>query len=158
MVKTPWLESALDTCDPEVAVEEMPGPETEQLVVFEELQVMVEVCPVITRVGSALIDTVGIVRVEAAFTVAVTGAEVPPTPVHVTLYVCVPSVSAPVETVPKVAPPVLNPVPVHSVAFVELQESVEESPTSTMRGFAEREAVGVRLQVGGLFAPFAQGS
>lgn len=69
--------------------------------------------------------------------------------------------SAPVETPPgglAVAPPVENPpAEVHEVAFVEDQKSCDDWPLSIVLGLAERRAVGVnKVQVGGLFAPFAQ--
>ena len=50
--------------------------------------------------------------------------------------------SAPVDTEPDVALPVLKPVPVHDVAFVELQVRSEEPPEETLEGLAERDAVG----------------
>ena len=54
--------------------------------------------------------------------------------------------SAPVETLPKRAPPVLKPVPVQEVAFVELQVRVEDWPESTGFGEDVRDAVGVGLE------------
>lgn len=62
----------------------------------------------------------------------------------------------PTEREPE-GPPAVKPVPVQESALVEFQESVEDCPWSIVEGEAERVAVGVNVQVGGLGAPFAQG-
>lgn len=46
------------------------------------------------------------------------------------------------ETVPESAPPVLNPVPVHDVAFVELHVSADEYPDVIEVGDTESVATG----------------
>lgn len=48
---------------PEVADEEMPGPVTEQLVTWDEDQVIVEALSSFTRAGSALIEILGLLTV-----------------------------------------------------------------------------------------------
>ena len=61
----------------------------------------------------------------------------------------VPVVSAPVLCEPLVAfaPANVPPAPVHAVALVELQVSVEAAPLSTAVGFAVNVAVGTGLAV-----------
>ncbi len=67
--------------------------------------------------------------------------------------------SAPVETLPEVAPEVEKPVPVQEVALVEFQESIEACPWSTVLGDADSVAVGIKeLQLAGLLAPLTQES
>ena len=46
------------------------------------------------------------------------------------------------ETVPESAPPVLNPVPVHDVAFVELHVSADEYPAEMDVGARDIDVVG----------------
>ena len=68
-----------------------------------------------------------IVRFETlpTVTVALETGDVPPAPVQVMPYVVV-VVRLPVDTLPDVAPPVANPVPVHEVALVEDHERMED--------------------------------
>ena len=73
--------------------------------------------------------------------------------------------SAPVEALPLVAPPVEKPpAAVQEDASEELQESVADWPVSMVEGVAESETVGTggggggnELQEGGFVAPLVQG-
>ena len=144
----------LTTCEPVLLAFEIPGPETVQLFTSEEVQEIVELPPVETRVGFALIETCGLSTVTVAFA----GAEVPPAPVQVTWYVAV--AAGLTEARPEEAPPVGNPpADEQDVALVEFQVSVVDWPASTVLGLAESEAVGAKaLQPGGLTVPFLQES
>lgn len=90
-------------CEPLVAEEERPGPKTVQLFTWEEFQAMVAVLPDLTRVGVAVIETIG----EITVTVALAETD-PPAPVHEITYFCVEE-RLPVERPPAglvTAPPV----------------------------------------------------
>lgn len=87
-------------------------------------------------VNDILGDELGGVTVRVAEAVAV-----PPAPVQLTEYVVV--CDGETETVPESAPPVLNPVPVHDVAFVELHVSADEYPAEMDVGAKDIDVVGV---------------
>ena len=76
-----------------------------------------------------------------AVTVTVAEREsLPPAPVQVTEYVV--EDDGETETLPDVAPPVENPVPVQEVALADDHVSVEEFPFIMLVGLAESAAVG----------------
>jgi copper(I)-binding protein len=108
--------------EPLVAVDDV-HPSLVQLVVFDELQVSLDVAPGAMDVGFA--DSV--MEGAAAVTVTVTvSVAVPPGPVHVMPYVVVAVGETPSD--PLVAVDVVHPSLVQVVACVELHVSVEASP------------------------------
>jgi hypothetical protein len=113
-----------------------PGPVKVQDVVIPEIleYEMRLPCPICTRVGAALRVPLGLVHAPPPTVTLPIGLQVPPAPVHVRLYV--PAV--PTTTEPLVALPVENPLPEHTVAFVDDQVRVE----GILLEDAEREQVG----------------
>jgi hypothetical protein len=118
-------------------------PDAVHVVALVELHVSVEAPPIATLVGSA-------VKVTDAGGITVTATvllPVPPGPVHVNVKLVV-LVSAPVAAVPLAGLlPLHPPEAVHVVALVELQVSVDASPTNTLVGFADRLTVGAGTTV-----------
>ena len=119
-------------------------------VAFVELHESVADPPVVIEVGFAdrvAVGGVGGNVTDETVTVALAAGDVPPAPVQVTEYVAV----AVGETVtdPDV-PEAVKPEPVQLVAFVELQVSVAEEPVVIEVGLAERVAVGVVGDGGGV--------
>jgi len=111
-------------------------------VALVEDQVKVELPPLATLVGLALIVTVG--AGAETVTVADWAAE-PPAPVQVSVYVVV-AVSAAVLCEPLVASlPVQPPEAVQDVALVEDHVKVEEAPLATVLGLAVRVTAGVAV-------------
>ena len=87
--------------------------------------------------------------VDPTVTLAEAGVDVPPLPKHVMLYVVV--VAGVTFTDPEVlGAKVVNPVPVHSVEFVLLHESVDDCPAVMDVGFAASVAVGAAVSVFGV--------
>lgn len=120
-------------------MEPLHAPEAVQEVALVTVQESVVLPPEATWVGLAERSTVG-------FDVTVTVAEtddVPPVPVQERVYI-LDAARAPVDSVPPVAlfPPVQPPDAVQEVAFVMVQESVDEPPEATDEGLAEREICG----------------
>lgn len=111
----------------------------EQYEVLLEVHESVVLPPAVTEEGDAvnniLGDELGGVTVRVAEPCAV-----PPAPVQLTEYVVV--CDGETETVPESAPPVLNPVPVHDVAFVELHVSADEYPAEMDVGARDIDVVG----------------
>ncbi len=77
MVKVDCEEITTD-CDPDMLALERPGPETVQLSTLVALQKIVDELPLTTRIGSALMETTGVVTV----TVTMFEFAEPPGPVH----------------------------------------------------------------------------
>ncbi len=116
------------------------APEAVHEVAFVEDQVSVELPPLETLVGLALIVTVG----AAAETVTVADCDaVPPAPVQVRVYLVV-VVSAEVLWEPLIGSlPAQPPEAVQAVALVEDQLSVEAAPFCTVLGLAVKVTAGV---------------
>jgi hypothetical protein len=107
--------------------------------------VNVEVAPEAMLVGFAVSVTVGGAD-ELTVTVAEAGADVPPVPLQVSVYVVVAVGETP--SVPLVASaPVQPPEAVHEVAFVLDQVSVELAPEAIVVGFAVKVTVGAAIPV-----------
>lgn len=116
---------------PFICVLERPGPETVQLLVSVESQLMVEEPGGFTRSGLALMETAGWLTV--MFTFAVLGALFGP--MHVRLYEVGLTVSGPVETG---EPPVVEkPGEVQEVPGVEVQKRFVGWPLFTVHEEAE---------------------
>jgi hypothetical protein len=131
--------SAPVDCEPLVAKVPDQPPEAVQAVAFVEDQVKVELPPLATLLGLALIVTDG----AAAETVTVADwLALPPAPVHVSVnWVFV--VRLPVLCEPLVALlPVQPPEAVQDVALVEDQVRVEVAPLATVLGLAVRVTAG----------------
>jgi hypothetical protein len=131
--------SAPVDCEPLVASAPDQPPEAVQAVALLEDQVNVDLPPLATLVGLALIETVG--AGEETLTVADCDAE-PPAPVHVRVYLVV-AVSAAVFWEPLVASePLQPPDAAQEVALVEDQVKVEVAPLATVLGLALKVTVG----------------
>lgn len=115
-------------------------PDAVQAVALVEDQVNIDEPPLVTLVGLALIETVG---VAGAVTLTVADcAAVPPAPVQVSVYL-VAAVSAAVFCEPLVArAPLQPPDAAQEVAFVEDQVKVEVAPLATVLGLALKVTVG----------------
>ncbi len=127
-------------CEPLIALPPDQAPEAVQEVALVDVQVKVELPPLATVLGLALMPTVG---VRCGLTVTVVDcAALPPLPVQVSPYVAL-AVSAPVDCEPLIAlPPDHAPDAEHDVALVADQVSVELLPLITELGLAPRLTVG----------------
>jgi hypothetical protein len=114
------------------------APEAVQEVALVEVQFSVELPPLATLAGLALIDTVG-----AGVTVTVADCVAgPPLPVQVRVNLVV-AVSAAVFAEPLVdSAPLQPPEAVHEVALVADQVSAEAAPLATVLGLAVRVMAG----------------
>lgn len=126
-------------CDPAVGSLPAQPPEAVQVVAFVDVQVKVEVPPLATVLGLAVIDTVG----AGAVTVIVADcAAEPPAPVHVSVNLVV-AVRAAVACEPAVGSlPVQPPEAVQAVALVDDQVKAEVAPLFTVVGFAVKVTAG----------------
>jgi len=115
-------------------------PEAVQAVALLEDQVNVDVPPLATLVGLALIETVGAGGAET-LTVADCDAE-PPAPVHVRVYLVV-AASAAVFCEPLMASePLQPPEAAQAVALAEDQLNIDVAPLATVLGLALKVTVG----------------
>ena len=130
--------------EPDTPEEVKPLPVHE--VAFVEDHVSVEVWPAVIAEGDALSVAVKTgAGGEVVEVLTVTFAEVlaePPAPVQVSEYVVV--VAGVTIAAPDI-PEAVKPLPVHEVAFVEFQVSVDELPTRTESGLALRVTVGAEI-------------
>jgi hypothetical protein len=128
----------------EPAVASVPDqpPEAVQAVALVDDQVRVELPPLATLAGLALIETLG----AGAETVTVTDcAAEPPVPVQVSVNFVV-AVRAGVAPDPLIAsPPLQPPDAVQAVALVEVQVKVDVAPLLTVVGLADRVTAGAGL-------------
>src|SRR6202035_3552001 len=117
-------------------------PEAAQAVALVEDQVNVELPPLGTLVGPALMETLG--GVADVVTVADWDAE-PPAPVHVSMNLVV------AERLAVALGPLVGLVPLHppdatqAVALVDDQASIDAAPLLTVLGLAERVRAGACL-------------
>jgi hypothetical protein len=126
-------------CDPLIACAPLHPPDAVQAVALVEVQLKVDVPPLLTLVGLALKDTVG--AGDETVTVADCDAE-PPAPVQVRVNLVV-AVSAGVVCVPAVtSEPLQPPEAVQAVALVDDQVSAEVAPLLTVAGFTVRVTAG----------------
>jgi hypothetical protein len=113
-----------------------------QAVALVELHVSLEAPPALTAAGLALSVAVAGGVTAVTVTVTVAGLLLPPAPLQVNEYVVV-AVSAPVETLPLIAPPAnVPPEPLQAVELVELQVSVVALPAVIEVWAALNDAVG----------------
>jgi hypothetical protein len=113
-------------CEPLVATDPLQAPEAVQDVALVEDQVKVELPPLDTVLGFALIATVGAGATDALTVMVADWAALPPAPVHVNIY-CAVALSGPVDCEPLVAiDPLQAPEAVQAVVFFEFQASVAD--------------------------------
>jgi hypothetical protein len=126
-------------CEPAVATEPVQPPEAVQAEALLDDQVNVDLPPLATLVGLALIETLG--GVEDTVTVADCDAE-PPAPVHVSTYLVV-ALSAAVLLAP-LGPidPLQPPEAVHAVSLLDFQVNIAVAPLFTVLGFADKVTAG----------------
>jgi hypothetical protein len=129
-------------CEPLSALLPLQPPDAVQAVAFVADQVSVELVPLATELGAALISTVGAGELTET---AADCVALPPGPVHVNEYVELAD-TAPVDCEP-VSPlePLQPPDAVQEVALVLDQASVEEVPEFTMLGVALSMTIGATL-------------
>lgn len=129
--------------DPAVARAPLQAPLAVQVVAFVDDQVSVELAPLTTEVGLALMKTVGAGTTGMTVTTAEATPD-PPGPVHVSVNVLMAAVSGPVLAEPAVArAPPQAPLALHVVALVDDQVSSELPPYATAVGLALSDTVGV---------------
>jgi hypothetical protein len=126
-------------CEPPVATDPLHAPEAVQAVALAEDQLRVELAPLDTPLGLALIVTVG----AAADIVTVADCDAdPPAPVQVIVYFVV-AERADVAFEPRVPTlPLQPPEAAHDVEFVDDQVNVDAAPLLMVLGFAESVTAG----------------
>jgi hypothetical protein len=128
--------------EPLVAIDPLQAPEAVHAVALVEDQVNVELPPLETLVGLALMETLG--GAADVVTVADWDAE-PPVPVHVSVNLVV-VVRAEVALEPLIAiEPDHPPDAVHAVSLVDDHDSIAELPLLTVLGVADRVTAGTGL-------------
>jgi hypothetical protein len=128
--------------EPLVAIAPVQAPEAAHAVALVEVQANVELPPLGTLIGLALMETLG--GVADVVTVADWDAE-PPAPVHVSVNLVV-VVRAAVAFEPLVATgPDHPPDAAHAVSLVDDHDSIAELPLLTVVGVADRVTAGTGL-------------